>query len=176
MLLGVYLISLYCGKNCCIIIALRYNLYLLFISVGLSSGTTCKPESLEVRISTIPREAPFRIHQRVQFLCEVETAQSDPVVYKWKAVDDISESRNYSGGNFITTYGENSLRYCWYYCTVHDLNGTVLGSSDKLIEVHGKCAVTCMCMHTHRHTYFAIILSLSLFFWGGGGGGEGGVW
>ena len=90
-----------------------------------------------VRITTIPGQGPFRFGQIVQFSCMVETAQSTPVTYRWKSVDNVYGGSRYSGDSFNKSFYGNNLRYCWFSCTV-TLNQTLLGSADKFIEVHGK--------------------------------------
>ena len=120
-----------------------YILHLGQISVvictAVASGTMFQVEAAasSVRIATIPSKGPFRLQQIVQFSCEVEPAESGPVTYQWKNVDYIYGGPSYSRGSFNTTFYEYSLRYCWYFCSV-SLNGKVLGSADKLVEVHGK--------------------------------------
>ena len=91
-----------------------------------------------VRISTSPSQGPFRIGQTVQFTCEVEPAQAHPVTYLWRYVDRAYAYYTSTSESFNTTYFSlDNLRYCRYTCTVA-LNGTFLGSADKLVEVHGK--------------------------------------
>ena len=67
----------------------------------------------------------------------VETAQSTPLTYQWRAVDYLYRGSTYSGESFNKSFNDYTLRYCWFSCTV-TLNQTLLGSADKLIEVHGK--------------------------------------
>ena len=90
-----------------------------------------------VRISSSPSQGPFRVDQTVQFTCEVEPAQTHPVTYLWRIVDRINAYYTRTSESFNTTYIRDNLRYCRYTCTVA-LNGTFLGSADKLVEVHGK--------------------------------------
>ena len=52
-------------------------------------------------------------------------------------MDDVYGGSGYSSKSFNLTVYTYFLRYCWYFCSV-SLNGTVLGSADKLVEVHGK--------------------------------------
>ena len=120
-----------------------YILHLGQISVvictAVASGTMFQVEAAasSVRITTIPSKGPFRLLQIVQFSCEVEPAQSGPVTYQWRSVDDVYGGSGYSSESFNRTFYTYFLRYCWYFCSV-SLNGTVLGSADKLVEVHGK--------------------------------------
>lgn len=93
-----------------------------------------------VRITTIPRDGPFRVGQTVLFICEVEPAQSANVTYHWRTVEYA-----YGGTNFITETETlprfiyiDDLRYSWYFCTATLIDGTVLGSADKLVEFQGK--------------------------------------
>ena len=90
-----------------------------------------------VRITTIPAHGPFRVRQRVQFSCMLETPQSTPVTYQWRSVEDVYGGSRYSGDSVNKSFYANNLRYCWFSCTV-TLNQTLLGSADKLIEVQGK--------------------------------------
>ena len=92
---------------------------------------------LIVRITTIPSHGPFRLLQRVQFFCEVEPAQSDSITYQWRTVEHVDGGVGYSSESFYTIFPPHYLRYCWYFCSII-VNGTVLGSAEKLIEVHGK--------------------------------------
>ena len=96
-------------------------------------------DGVSVRITTIPSQGPFRLKQIVQFFCVVEYTQSGNVVYQWRGVEyvDAIFSFNSYQGSFNKTYYPDNLRYCWYFCTVR-LNGKVLGSAQKLVEVHGK--------------------------------------
>ena len=91
-----------------------------------------------VQITTIPEHGPFRFGQRVHFSCMVETAQSTPLTYQWQTVEYLYGGSRYSGDSFNKSFNDYyTLRYCWFSCTV-TLNQTLLGSADKLIEVHGK--------------------------------------
>lgn len=97
-------------------------------------------------ITTIPREGPTRVGRRVQFSCEVEPTESGPMTYQWRTVEYAYGGSTYSSESFNRTYDEYHLRYCWYFCTV-TLRETILGSANKLVEVHGKsnnCKETCM--------------------------------
>ena len=120
-----------------------YMLHLGQISVvictAVASGTMFQVEAAasSVRITTIPSKGPFRLQQTVQFSCEVEPAQSGPVTYQWRNVDYIYGGSSYSSESFNRAFYRDFLHYCWYFCSV-SLNGTVLGSADKLVEVHGK--------------------------------------
>ena len=71
----------------------------------------------------------------------VETAQSTPLTYQWRSVEHFFGGLKYSGDSFNKSFNGyrilGTLRYCWFFCTV-TLNQTLLGSADKLIEVHGK--------------------------------------
>ena len=109
------------------------------ICTAVASGTMFQVEAAasSVRITTIPSKVPFRLQQTVQFSCEVEPAQSGPVIYQLKWVDNVNGGRSYSSESFNRTFYRDALRYCWYFCS-GSLNGTVLGSADKLVEVHGK--------------------------------------
>ena len=106
---------------------------------AVASGTMFQVEAaaLSVRITTIPSKGPFRLLQRVQFTCEVEPAQSGPITYQWRSMDSALGGSGYYSESFNKTFYIHFLRYNWYFCSV-SLNGTVLGSADKLVEVHGK--------------------------------------
>ena len=67
----------------------------------------------------------------------VETAQSTPLTYQWWSVEHVYGGSRYSGDSFNKSFNYYALRNCWFSCTV-TLNQTLLGSADKLIEVHGK--------------------------------------
>ena len=88
-----------------------------------------------VRIITSPSNGPFRVGQTVQFTCEVELALAHPVTYQWRRVDGTS-SQDFTK-SFNRTFYNFNYRYCWYFCTV-TVNGTHVGSADRLVEVHGK--------------------------------------
>ena len=98
----------------------------------------CISEGLKVTINTVPRQGPFRIFQTVQFSCEVEPAQSEYLSYQWKTVEHVFGGPSHRGESFNTTFEEVNMRYCWYFCSVYASNGTVLGSANRLVEVHGK--------------------------------------
>ena len=104
----------------------------------------CPSKELKVKINTIPRKGPFRVFQIVQFSCEVEPAQLDNLSYQWKNIENVFGGSNFTEESFNTTLTKDNLRYCWYFCTVYGSNGAVLGSANRLIEVHGKCLATCM--------------------------------
>ena len=118
---------------------LRLGQISVVICTAVASGTMFQVEAAasSVRITTIPNKGPFRLLQIVQFSCEVEPALSGAVAYQWKWVDSIDSGTSYFSESFNTTFDFDSLRYCWFFCSV-SFNGTVLGSADKLVEVHGK--------------------------------------
>ena len=88
-----------------------------------------------VRITTSPSQGPFRVDQTVQFTCEVEPAQEQPVTYHWKILD--GSVSNFSTGSFHRTFFDFSFRHSWFYCTVQ-LNGVQIGEADRFFEIHGK--------------------------------------
>ena len=45
---------------------------------------------------------------------------------------------SYAQQSFIKTFSSRTIRYCWYFCSVEYINQTVLGSTNKLVEIHGK--------------------------------------
>ena len=105
---------------------------------AVSSGImgVCGAAAPSVRISTSPSQGgPFRVGQTVQFTCEMDPAQAHPVTYQWQRFD--GDVLTFSSRSFNRTYQNYFYRYCWYFCTITQ-NGTLLGSADKFIEVHGK--------------------------------------
>ena len=104
-------------------------------------GVVCTEYS--VTITTNPSQEPFKIGQNVQFSCFIEPAPPEPVTYRWKAVGEYNPldfgTRTSNQQNISATYNYNlgTLHYCWYFCQVF-MNQTLIGSSSKLIEVHGK--------------------------------------
>ena len=72
----------------------------------------------------------------MEFTCEVDLAPSENLIYQWRAVDRI-DSSTYSGRSFNKTFYDNTLRFCWYFCSVTH-NQTLLGKANKLFEVHGE--------------------------------------
>ncbi len=107
---------------------LALQIYLTIISVGVLP--------LSVRIVTNPRNSPFRIDTRVEFTCEVDPAPTQQLIYKWRTVDKSYGGSTYTLPSFNATFSRRTLRYCWYFCSVLH-NQTVLGSANKLVEVHG---------------------------------------
>ena len=89
-----------------------------------------------LRIATNPRQGPFRLGQTVEFTCEVDPVP-EVLVYQWRAVDGKYGSSTYSGRSFNKTFYDDTLRFCWYFCSVTH-NQTLLGKADKLVEVHGE--------------------------------------
>ena len=116
-------------------------------------------EAPSIRISTRPSQGPFKVGQTVHFTCEVEPAQEHGVTYRWRAVEDLYGFFTNTVESFSQTYHSNyTLHYCWYTCTVM-LNGTVLGSADKLVEVLGKLAWQSLCIcpdNVHSYIYIYI--------------------
>ena len=118
---------------------LRLGQISVVICTAVASGTMFQVEAAasSVRITTIPSKGNFRILQIVQFSCEGEPAQSGPITYQWKSVDNVNGGSSYSSEfqqDYL--YGFPAL-LLFFFCSVI-LNGTVLGSADKLVEVHGK--------------------------------------
>jgi len=93
-----------------------------------------------VSIVTEPRQGPFRIGQVVQFLCLIEPTPPDPVIYQWSYVEEIFSSGSSTQQNISRTFGEEYLRYCWYFCEVSINKSLSIGSDSKLIELYGKYA------------------------------------
>ena len=108
-----------------------------YISIAVSSVIMYRVGAAapSIRISISPSQGPFRVGQTVQFTCEVEPAQVHPVTYQWRIRDGENSLSN--SESIDRTFGYYSFRYCWYFCAIM-LNGTKLGSANKLIEVQGK--------------------------------------
>ena len=91
-----------------------------------------------VTIVTNPSKGPFKIYaQTVQFSCLVEPTPPEPVTYWWNIMEDYYGGYTYNSQSFNTSYYLYSLRYCWYSCQVFQ-NQTLIGSSDKFVEVQGE--------------------------------------
>ena len=90
-----------------------------------------------VMIVTNPSEGPFKIAQIVRFSCLVEPTPPEPVTYKWSIMENYYGGSTYSSQNFTRYYYYHSLKYCWYSCQVFQ-NQTLIGSSDKFVEVQGE--------------------------------------
>ena len=90
-----------------------------------------------VTIVTNPNKGPFKIYQAVQFSCLVEPTPPEPVTYQWSTVERFYRGSTYNSQSFNTSYSFYSLRYCWYSCQVFQ-NQTLIGSSDKFVEVQGE--------------------------------------
>ena len=89
-----------------------------------------------VTIVTNPSKGPFNVQQIVQFSCFVEPTPPEPVTYQWNTVDNYFGGSSYNSQSFNISYYYHSLRYCWYSCQVFQ-NQTLIGSSDKFVEVQG---------------------------------------
>lgn len=71
----------------------------------------------------------------------IEPMPPGPVTYQWRMVENpYGGSRTLQ--NFSRTFYEDDLHYCYYYCEVV-LNGTLVGSASRIIEVQGKVIPTC---------------------------------
>ena len=90
-----------------------------------------------VTIVTNPSKGPFNFQQTVQFSCLVEPTPPEPVTYQWNTMERFSGGSTYNSQSFNRTYYSRNLRYCWYSCEVFQ-NLTLLGSSDKFVEVQGE--------------------------------------
>ena len=71
----------------------------------------------------------------MEFTCEVDLAPSENLIYQWRTVGIYSST--YSGRSFNKTFNYETLRFCWYFCSVTH-NQTLLGKANKLFEVHGE--------------------------------------
>ena len=90
-----------------------------------------------VTIVTNPSKGPFNFEQTVQFSCLVEPPPPEPVTYQWSSREDYFGGYTYNSQSFNKTYYSRNLRYCWYSCRVFQ-NQTIIGSSDKFVEVQGE--------------------------------------
>ena len=90
-----------------------------------------------VTIITNPSKGPFHFQQTVQFSCLVEPTPPEPVTYQWNTVGIFCGGSTFNSQNFSGYYYYYTLRYCWYSCRVFQ-NQTLLGSSDKFVEVQGE--------------------------------------
>ena len=108
----------------------------MFISVlaGFCFYFLLITEANTARILTSPPQSPYRIGQRVRFTCEFDSISTDNLTYQWRSA---SAGFIYSGQSFNKTFGEYSLRYSWFFCSIWK-NGTRIASSSKIVEVHGK--------------------------------------
>ena len=89
-----------------------------------------------VTIVTNPSKGPFHFEQTVQFSCLVEPTPPENVTYLWDTMNPVCGD-TYKSQNFSIYYYYYSLRYCWYFCEVFQ-NQTLIGSSDKFVEVQGE--------------------------------------
>ena len=122
---------------------------------------------LSLRIVTYPRQGPFRLGQTVEFTCEVDPVPSEALTYQWRPVDTTYGSSTYSGRSFNKTYYDNTLRFCWYFCSVTH-NQTLIGKADKLVEVHGE-PFFCLSLYDNRNAdivfYNKCVFSLTMWFY-----------
>jgi len=97
-----------------------------------------------VVIVTSPGLGPFRLGQKVEFTCEVDSSHFvNNISYQWRSVESVFGGSTYSTRSFNKTFHNNdvtTLRYCWFFCTV-TYNGTFTASNNKLIEVQGKLSM-----------------------------------
>ena len=91
-----------------------------------------------VTIVTNPSKGPFNFEQTVQFSCLVEPTPPEPVTYQWNTVDPVCGEPTYNSQNFSIYYYYHRLRYCWYLCQVFQNQQTLIGFSDKFVEVQGE--------------------------------------
>ena len=90
-----------------------------------------------VTIVTNPSKGPFHFQQTVQFSCLVEPTPPEPVTYQWNTIEEYYGGSTYDSQNLSIAYYNRNLRYCWYLCRVFQ-NQTLIGSSDKFVEVQGE--------------------------------------
>ena len=92
-----------------------------------------------VSIITDPRQGPFRIGQEVQFSCQVEPTPPGNASYHWRNVVDVYGSFYDNRQNFTEYYAiyDPPLRYCYYFCEV-SVNGTLVGSARRIVQVQGE--------------------------------------
>ena len=91
------------------------------------------------RIVTEPsQEGPFRIGRHVLFSCQIEPAPPEPVTYQWRYVEHSNGVQCTPQQIIRTIYRYRySLHHCYYYCEVL-MNGSLVGSASRIIEVQGK--------------------------------------
>ena len=89
------------------------------------------------RIVTEPSQGPFRIERQVLFSCQIEPTPPEPVTYQWRYVEEAFSGGSASGQNITRTHYDRSLHLCYYYCEVL-INGTLVGTASRIIEVQGK--------------------------------------
>ena len=90
------------------------------------------------RIVTEPSQGPFRIGRQVLFSCQIEPSPPEPVTYQWKYVDHVYGGGSTTQQNFSSSYHYvGSFHHCYYYCEVL-MNGSLVGSASRIIEVEGK--------------------------------------
>ena len=90
-----------------------------------------------VTITTQPRQGPFRKGQRVQFSCSVQPTPPGNLTYQWRMVEFADITFVLARQHFRRMYTNRYLHYCYYYCEV-SANGTVVGSTSRIVEALGK--------------------------------------
>ena len=111
---------------------------------ALRFGISVAVEGLyTTRILTEPSQGPFRMERQVLFSCQIEPLPPAPVTYQWRYLEDRFGGRS-TGQNITRTYYEMSLHYCYYYCEVL-MNGSLVGSASRIIELQGVLATYCNC-------------------------------
>ena len=115
-------------------------LTIVFLVVVLVIGCCLKlgDGAVSAWIVIRPPQGPFRLGQTVQFTCEVDSLPTENLTFQWRSVEYTSGGSSYSGQSFNKTFTNKfTLRYVWFFCSILR-NTTLLTSSDKLVEIHGK--------------------------------------
>ena len=113
---------------------------LFMMAIALVIGCCLKlgDGAVSARIVTRPPQGPFRLRQTVQFTCEVDTLPTETLTFQWRSIEDAASGYSYSGRTFNKTFTNRfTLRYVWFFCSILR-NTTLLASSDKIVEFHGK--------------------------------------
>ena len=109
---------------------------------GTVPANIADKQKYSVSIITDPRNQKlFNVTQTATFLCVVNP-QADSVTYKWFSIQAGSNwsPTTYLIQNISVTFKPTDLHYCSYFCEA-SLNGTVIGSARKLVEVQGELAI-----------------------------------
>ena len=103
----------------------------------VAAAVSEEEDTYSVTITTQPRQGPFRTRERVQFSCSVHPTPPGNLTYQWRTVEGINDGFSFVQQSFNRTYYEWNLHYCYYYCEV-SANGTVVGSTSRIVEALGK--------------------------------------
>ena len=124
----------------------------------VAAAVSEEEDTYSVTITTQPRQGPFRINQTVQFSCSVHPTPPRDLTYQWRTVEAISGGSSFIRQSYNRTYSERYLHYCYYYCEV-SANGTVVGSTSRIVEVLGE-------LMGHQLTSFRFCVQVCCILWG----------